>query len=73
MIIFPFMLFCLKIAHRIVQGIRICKMHFLKQWLSRRFCRARDHDGLTTADIDQQQDVNIQPKANYGTMISDLA
>jgi hypothetical protein len=48
-------------------------MHFLKRWLPWRFCRARDHDGLTTVDIDQQQDVNIQPKVNNGTMISDFA
>ena len=36
------------------------------------FFKASDHDDLITADnIDQQQDVNIQPKATHGT-ISDL-
>jgi hypothetical protein len=75
MIAFPFIVFCFKIAHRIVRGI--CKVHFLKQWLSRRFCKANDRDGLITADVrmHQQQDdiVNIQPKTTYGTMISGLS
>ena len=69
-IVFPFVVFCLTIAYRIVRGI--CKMHFLKRWLSWRPCNARDHDDLTTADEHQQQDVNIQPKATYGTMILDV-
>ena len=73
MIAFPFIIFSLTIAYRIVSGI--CnnhKVHFLKQLFRWRFFKASDHDGLITTDnVDQQQDVNIQPKATYGT-ISDL-
>ena len=72
-IAFPFIIFSLIIAYRIVRGI--CnnhKVHFLKQLFWWRFFKASGHDGLITADnIDQQQDVNIQPTATYGT-ISDL-
>ena len=72
-IAFPFIIFSLTIAYRIVRGIcNNCKVHFLKRLFRWRFFKASDHDGLITADnIDQQQDVNIQPKATYGT-ISDL-
>ena len=71
-IAFPFIIFSLTIAYRIVRGICHCKLHFLKQLFRWPFFKAIDHDGLITADnVDQQQDVNIQPKATYGT-ISDL-
>ena len=73
MIAFPFIIFSLTIAYRIVRGI--CnnhKVHFLKRLFRWRFFKASGQDGLITADnIDQQQDVNNQPKATYGT-ISDL-
>ena len=72
-IAFPFIIFSLTIAYRIVRGI--CnnhKVHFLKWLFQWRFFKACDHDGLITADnVDQQQDINSQPKATYGT-ISDL-
>ena len=72
-IAFLFAIFNLTIAYRIIRGI--CtnhKVHFLKRLFQWRFFKASGRDGLITADIiDQQQDVNIQPKATYGT-ISDL-
>ena len=70
---FPFVIFSLTIAYRIVRGIcSNCKVHFLKRLFWWQFFKASAHDGLITADnIDQQQDVNNQPKAVYGT-ISDL-
>ena len=73
LIAFPFIIFSLTITYRIVRGIcNNCKVHFPKRLFWWRFFKASDHDGLITADnIDQQQDVNSQPKATYGT-ISDL-
>ena len=74
MIAFPFIILSLTIAYRIVRGIcNNCKVHFPKRLFWWQFFKASGRDGLITADniIDQQQDVNIQPKATYGT-ISDL-
>ena len=73
MIAFPFIILSFTIAYRIVRGTcNNCKLYFLKRLFQWRFFKASDHDGLITADnVDQQQDVNIQPKATYGT-ISDL-
>ena len=73
MVAFPFIIFSLTIAYRIVRGI--CnnhEVHFLKRLFRWRFFKASGHDGLITTDnVDQQQDVNCQPTATYGT-ISDL-
>ena len=70
-IAFPFIIFSLTIAYRIVRGI--CnnhKVYFLKRLFWWRFFKASGRDGLITADnINQQQDVNIQPKATYGTIL----
>ena len=73
-IAFPFVIFSLTIAYRIVRGIcNNCKVHFLKRLFWWRFFKASGYDGLPTTDnMDQQQDVNIQSKATYGTMISGL-
>ncbi len=52
----------------------ICEVHFLSLLLSLRFCKAsqaKANDGLTSVD-DRQQNVIIQSKTTYGTMISDL-
>ena len=71
-IAFPFAMFCLKIAYRIVRGIS--KVHFLNQQMSLRFCKSsqtRANSSLTTIS-DKQQIVSGQSKATYGTIISDL-
>ena len=75
-IAFPFIILSLTITYRIARGIcNNCKVHFPKRLFRWRFFKVSGHDGLITADnnniIDQQQDVNIQPTATYGT-ISDL-
>ena len=58
-IVFPFVIFCLKVAYRMAHGI--CKVHFLSLLLSLQFCRAsqaKANDGLTSVD-DRQQNVII--------------
>ena len=64
-IIFPFVIFCMLVAYRMVHGI--CKTHV--QWLSLQQClkafyRVRAYDSFTS---DDQQQI-IQSKATYGTI-----
>ena len=64
-IIFPFAIFCMLVAYRMVHGI--CKTHV--QWLSlqrclKAFCRVRAYDSFTP---DDQKQI-IQLKVTYDTM-----
>ena len=73
-IVFPFIVFSLTIAYRIVKGIyNNCKVHFPKKIFWWRFFKASGFDCLITTDnVDQQQNVNYgQLTATYGT-ISDV-